>query len=71
MNWFKIYSTDCTKEHETFTTCAMLGCGGFTCQQPDYTGCTNYDCTVGCFCNYGYIRQEETGECVLPSQCWE
>ena len=29
----------------------------------------SYVCVEGCFCKEGHVRNEKTGECVLPEQC--
>uniref|UniRef100_A0A0N5BKS8 TIL domain-containing protein n=1 Tax=Strongyloides papillosus TaxID=174720 RepID=A0A0N5BKS8_STREA len=55
-------------ENEHFTKC------GTTCPLT----CSNYykkpqrctkDCFVGCECDEGFVRNEETNECVTPIQC--
>lgn len=41
-----------------------------TCQTPDVTTACNATCEpVGCECQPGYLRSNENGNCILPSEC--
>lgn len=56
----------CSKDHEIFTNCGSL-CAK-TCQNKDKTGVCPEICITGCFCETGYVR-DDNGDCILPEQC--
>ena len=63
--------TESCGANEEFTECGSA-CAG-TCQTLEdlssgVLGCIAA-CVKGCFCREGYIRNEETGECVLTKDC--
>ena len=67
-DWFGWADTDSCGANEEFTTCGS-SCPR-TCQNWNMVELVcPYGCVEGCFCKEGYVRNEGTGECVLPEQC--
>lgn len=57
----------CKRPHEEYNQCGTA-CPA-TCDNLGYAiRCVN-KCVKGCFCQDGYVRNEQTHECVLPSEC--
>ncbi|KYB28803.1 Chymotrypsin inhibitor-like Protein [Tribolium castaneum] len=59
-------SNQCLGENEVYNSCGSPCIS--TCTNRQFANC-EARCEEGCFCKDGYLRDEETGSCVLPKDC--
>lgn len=53
------------EEYQTCGTDCPLTCGNLA----DPPQMCNMKCVEGCFCQFGYVRDEATKSCVSPAEC--
>lgn len=54
--------------NEIHAECGTAECQN-TCANPDIATLARCACVPGCVCAEGFIRDDNTGKCILPSEC--
>lgn len=58
---------ECSQPNEFYTDCGSYCIS--TCQNRQFANCID-ECKKGCFCKDGYLRDMDSGKCVLPKDCF-